>query len=158
MIHRIKLVKPLDDMKILVIFRNGVEMRYDISQLYEKFPQFRRLEEDSDLYKGVQVDVGGYGLVWNDRLDLDAEDIWQYGIRTGRVHDVDIKLSVAESLIEARNSVGMTQKQLSEASTMYQSDISKIENGAANPSIQTLKRIADAMDMAVRIVFTPKEK
>lgn len=158
MIHRIKLVKPLDDMKILVIFRNGVEMKYDITQLYEKFPQFRRLEEDSDLCKGVRVDVGGYGLAWNDELDLDAETIWKYGVKTGTVHDVDVKLAVAESLIEARNSVSMTQKQLSEASTMYQSDISKIENGTANPSIQTLKRIADAMNMEVRIVFIPKEK
>lgn len=56
------------------------------------------------------------------------------------------------------NSIGITQKQLSESAAMYQSDISKIENGTANPSVQTLKRIADAMDMMVRIAFVPKEK
>lgn len=158
MIHKIKYVKPLDDLKLLVVFRNGVEIKYDITQLYEKFPQFKKLEEKNDLYKAVSVDVGGYGLVWNDELDLDAEDVWQYGIRTEKIHDVDVKLSVAESLIEARNSIGMTQKQLSESAAMYQSDISKIENGTANPSVQTLKRIADAMDMMVRIAFVPKEK
>lgn len=158
MIHRIKFVKPLSDLKILVVFRNGVEIKYDITQLYDKLPQFKELEENRDLYKAVSVDVGGYGLVWNDELDLDAEDVWQYGIRTGKVYDVDIKLSVAESLIEARSSIGMTQKQLSEAADMYQSDISKIENGTANPSVQTLKRIADGMNMMVRITFVPKKE
>lgn len=157
MIHRIKFVKPLDDLKILVVFRNGVETKYDITQLYNKFPQFKQLEKESELYKAVTVDVGGYGVVWNDELDLDAEEIWQDGVRTGIVYDVDIKLAVAESLIEARNSIGMTQKQLSESAAMYQSDISKIENGTANPSVQTLKRIADAMDMMVKIEFVPKK-
>lgn len=158
MIHRIKSVKPLDNLNILVVFRNGVEIKYDITQLYEKFPQFKKLEEERSLYKAVCVDVGGYGLVWSDELDLDAEDVWQYGTKTEKKYDVDIKLLVAESLIEARNAIGMTQKQLSESAAMYQSDISKIENGTANPSVQTLKRIADAMNMMVRIEFVPKEK
>lgn len=157
MIHRIKFVKPLDDLKILVVFRNGVETRYDITQLYNKFPQFKQLEKESELYKAIRVDVGGYGVVWNDELDLEAEEIWQHGVRTGTVYDVDIKLAVAESLIEARNSIGMTQKELSESAAMYQSDISKIENGTANPSLQTLNRIAQAMNMAVRIEFVPQK-
>lgn len=156
MIHRIKSVKPLDDLIILVVFRNGVEVKYDITQLYDKFPQFKKLEVNN-LFEKVSVDVGGYGLVWNDELDLDAEDVWQYGVRTGGQYDIDINFSLAEKLIEARNSVGMTQKQLSEAASMYQADISKIENGTANPSVQTLKRIAEGMNMTVKIEFVPKK-
>ena len=37
-----------------------------------------------------------------------------------------------------------------------QADISKIENGNANPSIKTLTRIASAMNMNLKIEFVPK--
>lgn len=157
MVHRIRSVEPLENLTILVVFRNGVEVKYGITQLYDKFPQLKKLEEDN-LFEQVSIDVGGYGLVWNDELDLDAEEVWQYGTKTGKRYDIDISLSLAENLIEARNSVGMTQKQLSEAAYMYQADISKIENGTANPSVQTLKRIAEGMNMTVEIEFVPKKK
>ena len=38
-----------------------------------------------------------------------------------------------------------------------QADISKIERGVRNISLNTLKRLADAMDMYVKIEFIPKE-
>ncbi len=47
----------------------------------------------------------------------------------------------------------MTQKQLSEVTGIYQADISKIERGLANPSLLTLKRLADGMDLKLRIEF-----
>lgn len=155
MIHRIKSVEPLDDLQLLVVFRNGVEVQYDITQLYDKFPQFKKLE-DNNLFKKVKVDVGGYGLSWNDELDLDAEEIWQSGSETEIVFEPDINIALAESLIEARSSIGMTQKQLSEVTSIYQSDISKIENGTANPSLSTIKRLADGMGMKLRIEFISK--
>lgn len=47
-------------------------------------------------------------------------------------------------------------KQLSEATGIYQADISKIERAAANPSLNTLKMIADSMGMDLKIEFAPK--
>ena len=38
-----------------------------------------------------------------------------------------------------------------------QSDISKIETGNANPSLSTLKRLAEGMDMILRLEFIPKK-
>lgn len=37
----------------------------------------------------MQVDVGGYGISWNNDSDLDAEDIWETGIET-RIYQADI--------------------------------------------------------------------
>lgn len=79
MTHRIESVKPLKDLKLSVIFKNGVEKEYDLHILYGRFPQFKELEEDNDLFNKVKVDVGGYGISWDDSLDLDAEDIWEDG-------------------------------------------------------------------------------
>ena len=41
---------------------------------------------------------------------------------------------IISSLIDARKANKVTQKQLSEATGIAQSDISKIENGSANPT------------------------
>lgn len=63
---------------------------------------------------------------------------------------------LAKMLIACRNSGNLTQKQLSELTGIDQADISKIENGNANPSIKTLTRIASAMNMELKIEFVPK--
>lgn len=59
-------------------------------------------------------------------------------------------------LIACRNTGNLTQKQLSKLTGIDQADISKIENGKANPSIKTLTRIASAMNMNLKIEFVPK--
>lgn len=157
MTHKIKSVKPLEKSVLLVVFQNGIEKTYDMRNLYPIFPQFEVFETDIELFKQVQVDVGGYGISWDDDLDLDAEDIWEDGIETGNNIEVDIVAALAENLIKARDNVGMTQKQLSEATGIYQADISKIERGLANPSLITLKRLADGMGLKLQIEFVCKE-
>lgn len=152
MTHRIQSVKPLNDLKLSVIFQNGVEKEYDIHNLYSVFPQYKEFETNSDLFHQVQVDVGGYGISWNDDLDLDAEDIWEDGIEIC-THDVDVAFLLAESLMKMRDKAGMTQKQLSEVTGIYQADISKIERGLANPSLSTLKRLAEGMGAKLKFEF-----
>ena len=50
---------------------------------------------------------------------------------------------------------GLTQKELSERTGIAQADISKLENGNANPSLRTLQRLAAGMGMQVKIEFNP---
>lgn len=157
MTHRIQTVKPLSDLRLSVLFQNGVEKEYDIHNLYSVFPQFKEFEINSDLFEQVQVDCGGYGLSWNDNLDLDAEDIWENGIEIC-IHDIDVVFLLAESLMKMRDKAGMTQKQLAEATGIYQADISKIERGLANPSLSTLKRLADGMGAKLKLEFISKAK
>lgn len=153
MTHRVKSVKVLDDLTLVVVFQNGVEKTYDVRTLYPVFPQFKIFELDRVLFQQVQVDVGGYGISWNDELDLDAEDIWADGIETGNYKEMDIATALAESLVEARDRVGITQKRLSEVTGIYQADISKIERGLSNPSLSTLKRLAEGMGLKLKIEF-----
>lgn len=47
----------------------------------------------------------------------------------------------------------MTQKQLSESTGIYQADISKIERGLANPSLSTLQRLTDEMEVELKVEF-----
>ena len=64
--------------------------------------------------------------------------------------------AVIRAMIEARISKNLTQKQLAERTGINQADISKLENGTRNPSIKLLKRLAEGMDMALKIEFVPK--
>lgn len=152
MTHKIVSVKPMKNFILLIGFQNGIQKTYDMRTLYPIFPQFKVFEHNVTLFHQVQVDTGGYGISWNDDLDLDAEDIWEDGIEVGK-EEVDIIALLAENLIKARDTVGITQKQLSEATGIYQSDISKIERGLANPSVSTLKRLADGMGLKLKIEF-----
>lgn len=153
MTHKIKSVKPLDNSIILAVFQNGIEKTYDMRNLYPMFPQFEVFEKDKTLFNQVQIDVGGYGIFWNDDLDLDAEDIWEDGIETGNKYEIDVVAALAENLAKARDIVGMTQKQLAESTGIYQADISKIERGLANPSLSTLRRLAEGMGLKLKIEF-----
>ena len=66
------------------------------------------------------------------------------------------ELDVIRAMVDARNSVNMTQKELSERTGISQADISKIENGTRNPSLNILKRPAEGMEMTLKIEFVPK--
>jgi len=63
---------------------------------------------------------------------------------------------IMQAMIDARKSTGLTQKQLSERAGIAQGDISKLESGSANPSLRTLQRLAGAMNMRLRVEFTPQ--
>ena len=66
------------------------------------------------------------------------------------------ELDVIRAMVDARNSVNMTQKEVSERTGISQADISKIENGTRNPSLNLLKRLAEGMGMTLKIEFVPK--
>lgn len=51
------------------------------------------------------------------------------------------EIDIIKALVEARNSLNLTQKELAERTGINQADISKIENGTRNPSLNLLKRL-----------------
>ena len=67
------------------------------------------------------------------------------------------ELDVIRAIVEARTSRNMTQKELAERTGINQADISKLENGTRNPSVNLLKRLAEGMGMALKIEFVPKQ-
>lgn len=63
--------------------------------------------------------------------------------------------TVIQAMIDARKSVGLTQKELADRTGIAQADISKLENGSANPSLKTLQRLAQGMGMKLQLSFLP---
>ena len=68
------------------------------------------------------------------------------------------EFDVIKAMVAARTSQNMTQKELAERTGIHQADISKLENGTRNPSLNLLKRLAEGMGMVLKVEFIPKEK
>lgn len=153
MTHRVQEVKAKDNLIIEVVFLGGEVKKYDVKNLFNQFPQFKELLINQEVFNNVSVDAGGYGISWNDELDLDAETLWADGILIEFQKSSDINHILAYQLLQAREEAKLTQKDLSEKTGIYQADISKIERGIGNPSLLTIKRLADGLDMDLEISF-----
>lgn len=156
MMHKIRSIKTKDNLVIEATFFDGTVKEYNVRNMFPFYPLMKELENNNILFNGVQIDSGGYGISWNDDLDLESETIWEEGVEI-RKENTNPILELASKFTEARGISGLTQKQLSESVGIYQADISKIERGIGNPSITTLQRLADGMGMNIKIDFVPKE-
>ena len=68
---------------------------------------------------------------------------------------LDAEFSIIQAMLDARKAAGLTQKDLAARTGIAQADISKLENGNANPSLRTLQRLADGMGMKLKVEFVP---
>lgn len=62
---------------------------------------------------------------------------------------------IIRAIIEGREERDLTQQQLAEVTGIAQADISRLENGTANPSLRTLKRLAAGMGKHLELRFVP---
>jgi hypothetical protein len=74
---KVESVRPLDGKRLWVMFGNGVERIYDCNQLLH-LEMFHALKDDA-FFKLVKVDAGGYGISWNDDVDLSEYEVWVNG-------------------------------------------------------------------------------
>ena len=69
--------------------------------------------------------------------------------------EIQPEMNVIRAIVDARALRNMTQKELSEKTGIAQTEISKLEKGTRNPSIKLLQRLADGMDMVLKVTFVP---
>lgn len=79
MFHRIRNITPLKDKILLAEFQDGTIKHYDVKNLKDKIPVFEMLDYIYGLFEQVHVDAGGLGIVLNNDLDLDADEIYYNG-------------------------------------------------------------------------------
>ena len=76
-IPRIQNAEPLERKRLRVKFTNGVEKIYDCNPLLP-LETFQLLLNEA-FFKSVKVDSGGYGISWNDDVDLSEYELWVNG-------------------------------------------------------------------------------
>ena len=98
MFHKIKNVSALPEYKLSVQFSEGVTKIYDVTPLFDKIPVFADLKDNLQAFFCVSVDVGGYGIVWNDDLDLSCDELWENGVQVDTPFDGLMAFSDATEL------------------------------------------------------------
>ena len=95
--HKVKDVSALPGLKLSVQFANGTTKIYDVAPLERRFPAFKALEDET-LFDCVEVDQGGYGIIWNDELDLSCDELWDNGVEVATPFDGLMSFSDASEL------------------------------------------------------------
>ncbi|AEM79722.1 DUF2442 domain-containing protein [Thermoanaerobacter wiegelii] len=70
-------VKATDDYKLIVTFDNGTVKEYDMKPKLNEWPF--ELLKNKVFFKAVKVDAGGYGVSWNNEIDLSEYELWKNG-------------------------------------------------------------------------------
>lgn len=74
---KVKYALAADDHTLLVLFENGEKKRYDVAPLLENemFAPLKNLA----LFRAVEVEKGGYAVVWNSEIDISEYELWRHG-------------------------------------------------------------------------------
>ena len=98
MFHKVKNVTPLPDFKLSVQFCEGVTKIYDVAPLISKWDMFAVLNTQPEIFGTVEVDVGGYGIIWGDDLDISCDELWANGVAVETPFDGLMAFSDATTL------------------------------------------------------------
>lgn len=113
MFHKVKSVAPLPEYRLLVHFTDGTAKEYDLTPLFEEYPIFRDLQTTPELFQQVCVDAGGYGISWNDDIDLACDELWANGT------PVETRFTGLLSFADATSLWGLNESTLRKAITYH---------------------------------------
>lgn len=69
-----------DTFNILVLFDNGITKNIDFKKKLNE--EFYRDLKNKLLFQQARIDAGGYGLSWNDDIDISEFELWNIGENT----------------------------------------------------------------------------
>lgn len=74
-VPKIKSIKIIsENYSIIVLFDNGITKNIDFS---EKFKEDLYSDlKNKLLFEQAKVDAGGYGISWNDDIDISEYELW----------------------------------------------------------------------------------
>ena len=152
MFVKITSVAALPDYVLLVGFNDETFKQFDIKPLIEKYEPFKALVNIKGLYEQVKIDIGGYGLIWNDELDLSADGLYEQGVPCNPPEDIDkFRKQLIEELVSARKKAKLSQKQLEILSGIAQPCIARTETGITDPKLTTLLKMLEPLGLTLSI-------
>ena len=74
---KVKSVQAIDGRTLVIEFDNKQKKKYDITPLLER-EMFSPLRNPV-LFNSVQVEQGGYAVVWGKDIDISEHELWRHG-------------------------------------------------------------------------------
>ena len=78
---RIDSVEIYKGYQLLIRFKNGECVIYDVGDDIETIDDFRVLKTEPHLFENLQIDESRTCIYWNDRVDLPSDTLLEYGKR-----------------------------------------------------------------------------
>ncbi len=152
MFRKITSLATLPDYVLLVGFSSGEFKQFDLKSLMNKYPPFAALKNVNGLYEQAKIDAGGYGIVWNDDLDISAEGIYEKGVACSAPDDIEkYRQNLLSALVRARQDAGLSQKQLEILSGVAQPCIARTEKGTTDPKLSTVLKMLEPLGLTLSI-------
>lgn len=139
----------LDGVKLELTFQDGKIIRFDLSSLFDKISSLKELQ-NRELFLSGYLDKGGYGIIWNDEVDIDTMTIYEDGEVVGYA-PTTLNQKIGILLMKTREEKGITQMQLAKLSHIDQGDISKLEKGIGNPTLSKINKLFDALGKSIDV-------
>lgn len=141
-------VEFLESVKLKTTFQDGKVTVFDISSLFQKFPQLKELENNRDLFYSGKIAFNGLSIVWNDELDISTADLYEDGELIG-YQRTTINNRLGYLMQKIMNEKKISQTQLAKLSGINQADISRILCGQGNPTLAKIEKLFKSMDKTI---------
>ena len=76
---RIEDIVPLDNLALLVFFRDGIVKKCSLEGYFKKNGKFDVLLQNEDYFSGVKLQPGGYGVEWDINLNISNSLLYSIG-------------------------------------------------------------------------------
>ena len=149
MFHKLISIFPLVNHRLIGFFPDQETRLYDMRPLIEVHAAFKPLSDDT-LFAQVRVDAGGYGISWNNEIDLSANEIYEHGTA------IDVaaleKSALLQAMITARQAAGLSQAAIEEASGIRQPVIARMEKAISDPRLDTILKALAPLGKTLAVV------
>lgn len=99
----VRTVTPIENYKLIIEFRDGVTKLFDVKPLIDSREAFKELN-DVSLFNKVYSTPRGWGIVWNDNIDIEAYALYRDGVIMSSKFDGLVALGDAADIWEMDDS------------------------------------------------------
>lgn len=152
MFNKITSLQTQKDYILVVGFADNTVKAFDLKPYINKYEPFKQLLNQPGLYESAKIDIGGYGIVWNDDLDVSSDGVYEKGVDfLIDSNNENLKNQLIKDYVEIRKNNKLSQKQLEFMTGIPQSSIARLESSKLDPKLSTMSKLLKALGYKLSI-------
>lgn len=138
-----------DNHLLQALCSDGLFREININDLIDSYTMYEPLK-DKNLFNKAKLKAN-FIIEWNYDIDLFGDYIFKKGKIIKNIESPTIPL-IGFKIKQARLAKEMSQKKLAKLSGIEQSEISRLEKGLINPSIEYLEKITNILGLKINLI------
>lgn len=149
MFKKIAAVQPFAGTELVVWFADGEARLFDAKAFIQSNSDYKSLA-DEELFNTVTLAAEGYGVSWDNDLDLGCKEIYDASVK---INVVDAEASrVITEVVNSRHAARLSQAKLASAAGVKQPVVARLETGVNSPRLDTLLKILTPLGKTLKVV------